>query len=666
MSEEIEKLKEAETTVEYSKIVVPKGMRSTYWRYFGFPADDNSQIVTKNKILCVLCNTAIVYNKNTTNLRTHLVAKHPDEFIAIAQEKRREIFADKSESYYVSTVPQVKKMKSEDGEINIQKNRQQKIDIKISSDLITDFTSELDTQDNNYNEEDSVQNYEYESMAVDTNNLNHINPEVQQYNVNDLIQKMLVLDLLSPSIFKGEGFKNLIRCMGGDFDEVKRNEVKQNIEMIYQENLNKKLEIIEQKSSLYPYSISVEFFENFTHPENPLYTNICFIFLDISKISLDNTFYKSLPIQEITDFEEIFYGIDLKNCVAVVVNQNNTQLQQFVKTNAVNAQIVLCIDAILQNCIKHVFNLQDVQEIFDEALRIYEKVISDYEPELYIGMDEICIWYKIYLLQRFTDTVSLKNDENNVMQKIDEILYCLNPLKITLETIADEHITSCTLVQPLISKLIDFNYCIEERDSEMTKQIKLIIVKELTESVIENVFLTESAFIDPRFHSYIDSEARKMVKSNLLLKYDSEIEIKKEMAELKVDQNKGNSSNNSAKRQKRSSLKLFFNQTEEKNKITTLTKNGLESELIKYDSETNVDLDQCPITWWLDTSYSFKNLSKISQNYFTVPCSVNNLFKKSIEERIDIYNRRRKLTYKYFNQLWFLYINNIETEFTKF
>lgn len=53
-------------------------MRSQYWRYFGFPADEANNIITRTKIVCCICRRQIAYNKNTTNMSTHLIARHID------------------------------------------------------------------------------------------------------------------------------------------------------------------------------------------------------------------------------------------------------------------------------------------------------------------------------------------------------------------------------------------------------------------------------------------------------------------------------------------------------------------------------------------------------------------------------------------------------------
>ncbi|XP_055299760.1 uncharacterized protein LOC129567157 [Sitodiplosis mosellana] len=75
--------------VPFSSIVVPSTMRSPLWKYFGFPADKNQQILTKNRIVCSICHSYIAYNKNTTNLSTHLNCKHPDVLAKINSNKQK-------------------------------------------------------------------------------------------------------------------------------------------------------------------------------------------------------------------------------------------------------------------------------------------------------------------------------------------------------------------------------------------------------------------------------------------------------------------------------------------------------------------------------------------------------------------------------------------------
>lgn len=73
----LSQLIEEKHTFVYKKLVVPMTMRSIYWKCYGFPASEDGEILTKVKIVCLLCKTVIAYNRNTSNLRMHLQNKHP-------------------------------------------------------------------------------------------------------------------------------------------------------------------------------------------------------------------------------------------------------------------------------------------------------------------------------------------------------------------------------------------------------------------------------------------------------------------------------------------------------------------------------------------------------------------------------------------------------------
>ncbi|XP_039963003.1 uncharacterized protein LOC120776423 isoform X2 [Bactrocera tryoni] len=76
-------------TIEYTHTTVPSSMRSPYWKYFGFPADSTNKILTRQKIICTICGTAITYNKNTSNLRTHLISRHPETLHQMHNHQRQ-------------------------------------------------------------------------------------------------------------------------------------------------------------------------------------------------------------------------------------------------------------------------------------------------------------------------------------------------------------------------------------------------------------------------------------------------------------------------------------------------------------------------------------------------------------------------------------------------
>lgn len=74
-------------TIRFSQLVRPPTMRSLYWRFFGFPATADGQIITRQKIICTLCNGEVAYNRNTTNLKGHLKNRHRGVIEAAQQQE---------------------------------------------------------------------------------------------------------------------------------------------------------------------------------------------------------------------------------------------------------------------------------------------------------------------------------------------------------------------------------------------------------------------------------------------------------------------------------------------------------------------------------------------------------------------------------------------------
>ncbi|KZC14260.1 Zinc finger BED domain-containing protein 1 [Dufourea novaeangliae] len=90
----LSKMMEEKHTYTYKKLVVPMSMRSIYWRFFGFPATDDGDILTKVKVVCILCKTQIAYNRNTSNLRMHLQNKHDQKLLELeaTNPPQRQVF----------------------------------------------------------------------------------------------------------------------------------------------------------------------------------------------------------------------------------------------------------------------------------------------------------------------------------------------------------------------------------------------------------------------------------------------------------------------------------------------------------------------------------------------------------------------------------------------
>ena len=220
--------------IEYSRTIVPSSMRSPYWKYFGFPSDKDNNILTRMKIICTLCNTAIAYNKNTSNLRTHLLAMHANVLMELTQEKA----ADAAVCSAVANTPSKRKLKVAcDMEMEAKSNQIKDINgakkymktnlsTKLAGnavmsdfieetnaeavDYLEDFIVEQDSNDFLSDEKDTTSRTQHTMKYVDVlptscrmavssseENFKHSPSTESSTSANDLVLNILTAELLS-------------------------------------------------------------------------------------------------------------------------------------------------------------------------------------------------------------------------------------------------------------------------------------------------------------------------------------------------------------------------------------------------------------------------------------------------------------------------------------
>nr|CAD7575847.1 unnamed protein product [Timema californicum] len=221
----IAKMMDDKSTITYKKLIVPSAMRSIYWKYFGFPASDDDIILTKVKIVCLLCKTQIAYNRNTSNLRMHLQNKHARELIELeasapprrpsldAKEKRA-LKKGVSKGHVSGIVQPYIYSTTVDGTVQIDGDIQFITDPNINLQGIDDDT-------NSGNLSNNVQTVVYKSaqgsskqnvslLLSEENCDNH--PQMVK-SVVDAIAEFIIIDLHVPDIVEGRGFQRLIATL---------------------------------------------------------------------------------------------------------------------------------------------------------------------------------------------------------------------------------------------------------------------------------------------------------------------------------------------------------------------------------------------------------------------------------------------------------------------
>lgn len=98
------------TSLKFAKLHSPK-MKSVYWRYFGFPTNEEDCIITKQNVVCTLCHKVLTNHGNTTNLRAHLQYRHKDIFNQVVVENNIRVPPRKPQAPKLSASPTTIKMK---------------------------------------------------------------------------------------------------------------------------------------------------------------------------------------------------------------------------------------------------------------------------------------------------------------------------------------------------------------------------------------------------------------------------------------------------------------------------------------------------------------------------------------------------------------------------
>lgn len=203
----------AEKETTYTFLLKPTNSRSPIWDYMGFPANDKHEILMKNKVVCSLCSEAIAYSKNTTNLHSHLAKKHPRILVQLNEnikspEATSPISIKRQKTKPENSITKLDDVGSDGDSILAEITNINAAKVNSSSEAIQNskFFSRITNEsiDFNKNYSDKAPSHlmaEEEQNTHKTQQLPHI------------MKRFLSIDLISPSIVDGNGFKGFIRSL---------------------------------------------------------------------------------------------------------------------------------------------------------------------------------------------------------------------------------------------------------------------------------------------------------------------------------------------------------------------------------------------------------------------------------------------------------------------
>lgn len=321
---EIEEIneQEADEVLNYSKIIRPTSMRSTYWKFFGFPADDSGSIITRRSVICSICGFALSYNKNTSNLKSHLRTKHPDQLnfnYHPPTKKTKFIYAPNNEgnNELKQVVYNIKQQPDE-----IIANPDDLIEI-LADDIDGDEYQEInDGYQIEYLTAEDVNNFDDETPMVNktvatssAKSLKRKNSET--LNIDSSLLSMIIDDLLPTTISEGSGFINFVSSLCGSRVQIPNSKsIEKQIQRLYQTDYNRLSQSIKAETEEKFFSIG---FEKWSNKEESTFVTTYINYLTAND-QLKTVVLNVIDCSYVSDWKRSFSMLNMGNCVAAVVD----------------------------------------------------------------------------------------------------------------------------------------------------------------------------------------------------------------------------------------------------------------------------------------------------------------------------------------------------------
>lgn len=90
-------------------------------------------------------------------------------------------------------------------------------------------------------------------------------------------------------------------------------------------------------------------------------------------------------------------------------------------------------------------------------------------------------------------------------------------------------------------------------------------------------------------------------------------------------------------------------------------KNRIETEIRGYTEDVNVDIDQCPLTWWSTNDQMYSNLKSHVPQYFSAPPFVNELHRLPLAEQTQYREKCKKIKSQIDRKIMWLHINSMDS-----
>lgn len=693
----LSKMMEEKHTFTYKKLVVPMSMRSIYWKCYGFPASEEGDILTRVKIVCLLCKTVIAYNRNTSNLRMHLQNKHPHELMELESsaplrkpsmdpKERRALKKSlkNTNTHMYST--------NADGTVEVDGDVQFVTDPNVSIANISDFDS-------------SQQNvrvvFKGENSSSSNQNVAILLPEdhggdqahamaLDEKTLTDVIAEFVIIDFQLPDIVEGRGFQRLVATLRSPCEIPSKSKlVEEVIPKIYEtfkESLQENLQLVTSEVAL-----SVEEWDS---SSGETYLTFAVHFIqgdDILNYKVLSTLHYS-PTSEPSYWSQIIdnlldeWSIKTEKVKAVIYSTNKEEIITVLSLKGFT--LIPCLVHTLQNiCTKCVFHHPDVTEVLNKcrtllalvyrhnnaltALRIQEHLLQLEESPL--NADYPKVWISTYAMleqfhaRRTVFNAVLENIEPSAYDRelllftenewalIEDVVTVLEPFKVTTMTLSEEKAPLISLLKPLIWQLVSSHLKVRESDSVVAQHFKTSLSESLTHRYSEdsvNMVLQIATTLDPRFKNLPNSveEAKNIMDGPIK-------SMLKQLIDENPDSNRAEQEGGTPVKKNRLSGMEFLLGDICGSTSGMSSKERSDLEIIQYQSEPTAPLDHCPLAWWQKAAAKCPHLARLAAQYNCIPATVIPPVRIPLEYQVMYDMKRSTLGPEVMDRLIFLNAN---------
>ncbi|XP_068151391.1 uncharacterized protein Dref [Drosophila tropicalis] len=561
--------------LNFSKLYSPK-MKSVYWRYFGFPSNDNDEVITKQNVVCIKCHKVLTNHGNTTNLRAHLQHRHKDLFKALCQEN--DIHVPPRKTPRNVQHPPLTKRNVSSRRVKLEQLNSRNYENASDEDIdeaamaaaamqaeedgssgqamlyetlvpMTYDDGEADA-DQLVEEEDERRSIAYEPREIKYTSsvrkrkgpapaaaMHYARPVKNETsggssnsagggyhtiaNLAEALTDIVIKDLRNIESLYDVGFSEFIRSAMGNPTMALPDP--QKIEsQISEMHASKFLEIgdhVRDFSTEKPFSLA---FELWVNVEQRRFLSIYHHYLSEETQAVRSALYCTLEYIDYLVFDDVLADFYLPNCTLAIVNYEDDEdlLHNFLKEK--NIPIVLCYVSVIDKCLRRVFDLEDVSSLLEQVKDIIQRhsaEISSKVSEL-PSYNEHFPWTLYELLKFFAESISWSEDMDQLVLSAKSVTEALSALVIALDTLRGEDIPLCSMLSPITSKILIKKLGIAEQDDPLMMNIKRTIASVLQTHIISNDNLTSAALLDPRFHRLTTIDNLDRTVRSLTQKYN--------------------------------------------------------------------------------------------------------------------------------------------------